>query len=90
LSERSGSYETSLEYFFLSVFLVVSFFLSVFLFAFSTNFPPKKNKANVEKLSAFECGFDPFSSPINTFDIHFYVVGLLFIIFDLELVFLYP
>jgi NADH:ubiquinone oxidoreductase subunit 3 (subunit A) len=43
-----------------------------------------------EKKSAYECGFEPFGDARSFFDIHFYIVGLLFIIFDLEILFLVP
>lgn len=43
-----------------------------------------------EKHSAYECGFEPFGDARSFFDIHFYTIGLLFIIFDLEIVFLIP
>ena len=38
---------------------------------------------NAEKLSAYECGFEPTGEARKTFDIHFYVVAILFVIFDL-------
>lgn len=41
-------------------------------------------------MSAYECGFDPFGAGVSSFEVHFYLVGVLFIIFDLEIVFLYP
>jgi len=43
-----------------------------------------------EKVSAYECGFDPYGSSRNLFDIHFYIISILFIIFDLEITFLFP
>ena len=43
-----------------------------------------------EKLSAYECGFEPFDDARNTFDIRFYLVAILFILFDLEATFLFP
>lgn len=43
-----------------------------------------------EKRSAYECGFEPFGDARSFFDAHFYIIGLLFIIFDLEVVFLIP
>ena len=46
--------------------------------------------ADSEKISAYECGFDPFEDARNTFDVRFYLVAILFIIFDLEAAFLYP
>lgn len=47
-------------------------------------------KPDPEKLSAYECGFDAFSNTRNKFDVRFYLVTLLFIIFDLEIAFLFP
>ena len=49
----------------------------------------KKNPTAV-KASPFECGMDPFALPVGRFAIKFYLVGILFILFDVELVFLYP
>ena len=43
-----------------------------------------------EKLSPYECGFDPFDDARSKFDIRFYLVAILFIIFDLEVAFLFP
>jgi NADH:ubiquinone oxidoreductase subunit 3 (subunit A) len=45
---------------------------------------------DTEKLSAYECGFDPYEDARNVFDVRFYVVAILFIIFDLEAVFFFP
>ena len=43
-----------------------------------------------EKLSPYECGFEPYEDARNKFDVKFYLVGILFIIFDIEAVFLFP
>ncbi|MGB5245247.1 MAG: NADH-quinone oxidoreductase subunit A [Woeseia sp.] len=43
-----------------------------------------------EKLSAYECGFEPFEDSRNKFDVRYYLVAILFIIFDLEIAFLFP
>ncbi len=43
-----------------------------------------------EKLSAYECGFEPFDDARRRFDVRFYLVAILFIIFDLEVAFLFP
>ena len=43
-----------------------------------------------EKLSAYECGFDAFDDARHKFDVRFYLVAILFIIFDLEIAFLFP
>ncbi|NJO54026.1 MAG: NADH-quinone oxidoreductase subunit A [Bacteroidales bacterium] len=45
---------------------------------------------DTEKLSAYECGFDPFGDARMKFDVRFYLVSILFIIFDLEVAFLFP
>jgi NADH:ubiquinone oxidoreductase subunit 3 (subunit A) len=53
-------------------------------YLFSTSNP------DAEKLSAYECGFDPYEDARNMFDVRFYLVAILFIIFDLEAVYFYP
>jgi NADH-quinone oxidoreductase subunit A len=45
---------------------------------------------DVEKTSAYECGFDPYEDARNVFDVRFYLVAILFIIFDLEAVYFFP
>jgi len=45
---------------------------------------------DVEKLSAYECGFEPFEDTRTKFDVRYYLVAILFIIFDLEIAFLFP
>ncbi len=49
-----------------------------------------KQNPDTEKLSAYECGFEAFSDARTKFDVRFYLVCLLFIIFDLEIAFLFP
>lgn len=49
-----------------------------------------RQKPDAEKLSAYECGFDPFEDARGKFDVRFYLVAILFIIFDLEVAFLFP
>jgi len=45
---------------------------------------------NSEKISIYECGFSPFGDSRGRFEIRFYIVAILFMIFDLEIVFLFP
>lgn len=49
-----------------------------------------RQKPYAEKLSAYECGFEAFDDARRRFDVRFYLVSLLFIIFDLEVAFLFP
>jgi NADH-quinone oxidoreductase subunit A len=49
-----------------------------------------RQRPDSEKLSPYECGFEPFGDARNKFDVRFYLVAILFIIFDLEVAFLFP
>ena len=69
---------------FLFIALVLSAGFIVVNFLFSPNNP------DPEKLSAYECGFEPFNDSRMEFDVRFYLVAILFIIFDLEIAFLFP
>lgn len=60
---------------------MILFFVS-FVFSF-------KNKEE-EKLTAYECGFDPFDSGRIKFDIHFFIIAILFLLFDLEILYFFP
>jgi NADH:ubiquinone oxidoreductase subunit 3 (subunit A) len=68
--------------------MVVSLCLSVIIFGLS--YFLSSNSLDKEKLSAYECGFNPFEDARNQFDVRFYLVAILFIIFDLEVSFLFP
>lgn len=70
------------------LFIVVSIGLSGVLFGLSYAFIHQN--PDLEKTSAYECGFNPFEDARNKFDVRFYVVAILFIIFDLEAVFFFP
>jgi len=70
------------------VFFIVSVVLSIILVFASLLVVNQYGDS--EKVSAYECGFDPFGDARNPFNIHFYLVGILFIIFDLEITFLFP
>jgi len=49
-----------------------------------------RHRGDAEKLSAYECGFEPFEDSRVKFDVRYYLVAILFIIFDLEIAFLFP
>ncbi len=49
-----------------------------------------RQRPDSAKLSAYECGFEPFGDARNKFDVRYYLVAILFIIFDLEVAFLFP
>tara|TARA_B100001123_G_C15132699_1_gene956033 strand:+ start:390 stop:755 length:366 start_codon:yes stop_codon:yes gene_type:complete len=77
-----------LEYLPILIFLLISLGMGVAILAGS--FLVARQKPDSEKLSAYECGFAPFDDTRKQFDVRFYLVALLFIIFDLEVAFLFP
>lgn len=48
------------------------------------------NAPDDEKSSPYECGFSPFEDARNRFDVRFYIVAILFLIFDIEIVYMFP
>lgn len=78
-----------IEYISILIYLVLSLGLASIILGLSF-LVGTPQKADPEKLSAYECGFDPFDDARAQFDIRFYLVAILFIIFDLEVTFLFP
>ena len=76
------------DYLSIMIFLIIALGLSVVFIALNFILSPKK--PDPEKLSAYECGFEPFDDSRIEFDVRFYLVAILFIIFDLEIAFLFP
>ncbi|WP_431269334.1 NADH-quinone oxidoreductase subunit A [Dankookia sp. P2] len=76
------------EYFPILVFLVIAGGIAAAMVGGSLLVA--RQKPNPEKLSAYECGFEPFDDTRRRFDVRFYLVAILFIIFDLEVAFLFP
>jgi len=76
------------EYLNISLYLITVLLLTIILVVLSYLVTFKK--LDSEKLSAYECGFDSLDDARKTLDIHFYIVGVLFLIFDLEVAFLFP
>ena len=76
------------DYFPIMLFLFIALGLSMGFIFLNFIFSPKN--PDPEKLSAYECGFEPFEDSRLEFDVRFYLVAILFIIFDLEIAFLFP
>jgi len=70
------------------IFLGVALGLGALLMALGFVLGPRRPDA--EKLSPYECGFEPFTDSRMKFDVRYYLVAILFIIFDLEIAFLFP
>jgi len=77
-----------IEYFPIFFLLIVAIGLSLIILGASFFFSIQK--PDVEKISAYECGFDPYEDSRNKFEVRFYLVAILFLLFDLEAVFLFP
>ena len=76
------------DYFPIILFLIIAISLSVAFVVLNLILSP--SNPDPEKLSAYECGFEPFDDSRMEFDVRFYLVAILFIIFDLEIAFLFP
>ena len=76
------------EYLSIIIFLFVSLLLSIGFIII--NYIASPSNPDPEKLSAYECGFEAFDNARIEFDVRFYLVAILFIIFDLEIAFLFP
>ena len=79
-------YQSNCYYIFFS--LTIAILLSIILLLLSFLLNPQ-NSYN-EKNSSYECGFNPYSDARLKLDIHFYLVAILFVVFDLEIIFLFP
>lgn len=70
------------------IYLFVAFIIVSIIFILS--FILIKQNSYVEKLIPYECGFEPYEDTRNIFNVQFYLIALLFLIFDLESLYLYP
>jgi NADH-quinone oxidoreductase subunit A len=82
MNEVLSSYLPIIIFIGVCLFIGVALMVAPFLVAYSAPDP--------EKLSAYECGFNAFDDARMKFDVRFYLVSILFIIFDLEVAFLFP
>jgi NADH-quinone oxidoreductase subunit A len=76
------------EYLLLLIYFIVATLITVLIIG-ASYFLVRQNPES-EKLSAYECGFEPYEDTRHTFDIRFCVIAILFIIFDIEVMFLIP
>jgi len=76
------------QYFFIFLFFFISILLSFIIFSLS--YILAIHKPDNEKLSSYKCGFDTYEYARQAFDIRFYLVSILFIMFDLEAMYLFP
>ena len=76
------------EYLPILIFIIIGLVIAIGMTMLS--FVVGQRKPDNEKLSAYECGFEAFSDSRMEFDVRFYLVAILFIIFDLEIAFLFP
>lgn len=83
-----ASNEFLLNYLPILIFIVIAAVMSAAMVFMSLLVA--KQKPDADKLSAYECGFDAFDDARHKFDVRFYLVAILFIIFDLEVAFLFP
>jgi NADH-quinone oxidoreductase subunit A len=84
-------YISIIEYYKIVVFFFVALCLIFIMLYLSKIFSLffDKNR-DLEKISAYECGFDPFNDARLKFEIQYFIIGILFIVFDLEIAFLFP
>jgi NADH-quinone oxidoreductase subunit A len=76
------------EYFPILLFIIVALVIGVAPLALGKLLGP--HRPDPEKLSPYECGFDAFEDARMKFDVRYYLVAILFILFDLEIAFLFP
>jgi NADH-quinone oxidoreductase subunit A len=86
MAESLTSYLTN--YIPIVIFFVIAIGLSIFLLIL--NQLRAKRRPDPEKNSPYECGFNAFDDTRHRFDVRFYLIAILFIIFDLEIAFLFP
>lgn len=76
------------EYLSILIYLVIAIILSVIIITFS--YLLVIQNPETEKMSAYECGFEPYEDARQKFDVKFYLVAMLFIVFDIETMYLIP
>lgn len=85
---NESTYLLQSEYFIILIFVFIASILSLIIVGLS--YLLSIQNPEVEKLSTYECGFEPYEDARNVFDVKFYLVAILFIVFDVETMFLFP
>ena len=75
---------------YLPIFIFIGIAVAMAAAALGASYVLARQKPDPEKVSSYECGFEPFDDARGQFDVRFYLVAILFIIFDLEIAFLFP
>lgn len=85
---NSNSTLFQIEYLPVSILILFSIFLSVLILTLS--YVLSVQNPETEKLSSYECGFEPYEDARHKFSVNFYIVAILFIVFDIEAMYLFP
>ena len=75
---------------YLSIFIYLCFATFLGLLIISLSYLLVTQSPETEKLSTYECGFDPYGDTREQFNIRFYIIAILFVLFDIEIIFLLP
>lgn len=75
---------------YLPILIFLGVAIAIAVIAVVASYIVARQKPDAQKASAYECGFDAFEDSRGKFDVRFYLVAILFIIFDLEVAFLFP
>lgn len=86
--DRLKSHLIIIEYSFIFKYIFVALLISFVLLFMSTLLVYQRPER--EKMSVYECGFNPYGDARNKFEVKYYIVGILFIIFDLEISYIFP
>ena len=84
------NFSTLLEEEFFNIFLFCGIASAIAILIVSLSYLLAIQNPETEKLSTYECGFEPYEDTRNQFDVRFYLIAILFIVFDIEAVYLYP
>lgn len=77
-----------IDYKYICIPILIAVFLGILIFLLSYLFVQRT--VDLEKISIYECGFEPFEDSRGAFEVKFYLVSILFLIFDLEVLYLFP